>query len=325
ERQRETKRKAALFELVDTERSYTNDLRMVVELFLLPIQLLGNRKIVDVIFGDMVKITEMNGKMYIDMITRLGPLACKVDPERASRNRRKKKNAIRPSGVSHLSGPSRSVLQGSTLRSPTSPSVSASASTTMSRRLSNSNNGGDHQRTARRASVHSYSDPTMSLDNMSISQTASRNGDRASVVSNGDDLSIATSNSGGSGGDHGELRYLSTTAGGSASVAERHDSVRSLGSASEEDENDASKWTDDQVLDYFKNVCIGDVMSNYLKDFSEHYAQYSANHDKAIEYLKLVRESSSRLNLRSDATRDAHQKLLLTLERAEKDTRVRRL
>ncbi|KAJ2766190.1 hypothetical protein GGI18_006049, partial [Coemansia linderi] len=107
ERQRETKRKAALFELVDTERSYTNDLRMVVELFLLPIQLLGNRKIVDVIFGDMVKITEMNGKMYIDMITRLGPLACKVDPERANRNRRKKKNAIRPSGVSHLSGPSR--------------------------------------------------------------------------------------------------------------------------------------------------------------------------------------------------------------------------
>ncbi|KAJ2018320.1 hypothetical protein GGI14_002373 [Coemansia sp. S680] len=155
ERQRETKRKAALFELVDTERSYTNDLRMVVELFLLPIQLLGNRKIVDVIFGDMVKITEMNGKMYIDMITRLGPLACKVDPERASRNRRKKKNAIRPSGVSHLSGPSRSVLQGSTLRSPTSPSVSASASTTMSRRLSNSNNGGDHQRTARRASASS--------------------------------------------------------------------------------------------------------------------------------------------------------------------------
>ncbi|KAJ2880400.1 hypothetical protein H4R27_004741 [Coemansia aciculifera] len=327
ERQRETKRKAALFELVDTERSYTNDLRMVVELFLLPIQLLGNRKIVDVIFGDMVKITEMNGKMYIDMITRLGPLACKVDPERASRNRRKKKNAIRPSGVSHLSGPSRSVLQGSTLRSPTSPSVSISASTTMSRRLSNSNNGGDHQRTARRASVHSYSDPAMSLDNMSISQTASRNGDRASVVSNGDDLSIATSNSGGSGGDHGELRYLatSTAAGGSAFAAERHDSVRSLGSASEEDENDASKWTEDQVLDYFKNVCIGDVMSNYLKDFSEHYAQYSANHDKAIEYLKLVRESSSRLNLRSDATRDAHQKLLLTLERAEKDTRVRRL
>ncbi|KAJ1997708.1 hypothetical protein GGI04_005301, partial [Coemansia thaxteri] len=92
ERQREIKRKAALFELVDTERSYTNDLRMVVELFLLPIQLLGNRKIVDVIFGDMVKITEMNGKMYIDMITRLGPLACMVDPERASRNRRKKKN-----------------------------------------------------------------------------------------------------------------------------------------------------------------------------------------------------------------------------------------
>ncbi|KAJ2816464.1 hypothetical protein FBU31_006567, partial [Coemansia sp. 'formosensis'] len=329
ERQRETKRKAALFELVDTERSYTNDLRMVVELFLLPIQLLGNRKIVDVIFGDMVKITEMNGKMYIDMITRLGPLACKVDPERANRNRRKKKNAIRPSGVSHLSGPSRSVLQGSTLRSPTSPSVSISASTTMSRRLSNShnNNHDDYQRAARRASVHSYSDPAMSLDNMSISQTASRNGDRASVVSNGDDLSIATSNSGGSGGDPGELRYLASTtaAGGSSFAAERHDSVRSLGSASEEDENDASKWTEDQVLNYFKNVCIGDVMANYLKDFSEHYAQYSANHDKAIEYLKLVRESSSRLNLRSDATRDAHQKLLLTLERAEKDTRVRRL
>ncbi|KAJ2743991.1 hypothetical protein GGI20_003318 [Coemansia sp. BCRC 34301] len=325
ERQRETKRKAALFELVDTERSYTNDLRMVVELFLLPIQLLGNRKIVDVIFGDMVKITEMNGKMYIDMITRLGPLACKVDPERASRNRRKKKNAIRPSGVAHLSGPSRSVLQGSSLRSPTSPSVSASASTTMSRRLSNSN--ADQHRSSRRASVHSYSDAAMSLDNMSISQTASRNGDRASVVSNGDDLSIATSNSGVSGGDPGELRCLAsaTSAGGAALVAERHDSVRSLGSASEEDENDASKWTEDQVLDYFKNVCIGDVMSNYLKDFSEHYAQYSANHDKAIEYLKLVRESSSRLNLRSDATRDAHQKLLLTLERAEKDTRVRRL
>ncbi|KAJ2492470.1 hypothetical protein IWW37_001374 [Coemansia sp. RSA 2050] len=329
ERQRETKRKAALFELVDTERSYTNDLRMVVELFLLPIQLLGNRKIVDVIFGDMVKITEMNGKMYIDMITRLGPLACKVDPERANRNRRKKKNAIRPSGVSHLSGPSRSVLQGSTLRSPTSPSVSISASTTMSRRLSNSNNTshGDQQRSARRSSVHSYSDATMSLDNMSISQTASRNGDRASVVSNGDDLSIATSHSGGSGGDASELRYLATTTaiGGSTLPAERHDSMRSLGSASEEDENDASKWTEDQVLDYFKNVCIGDVMSNYLKDFSEHYAQYSANHDKAIEYLKLVRESSSRLNLRSDATRDAHQKLLQTLERAEKDTRVRRL
>ncbi|KAJ2580182.1 hypothetical protein GGH95_002730, partial [Coemansia sp. RSA 1836] len=325
ERQREIKRKAALFELVDTERSYTNDLRMVVELFLLPIQLLGNRKIVDVIFGDMVKITEMNGKMYIDMITRLGPLACKVDPERASRNRRKKKNAIRPSGVSHLSGPSRSVLQGSTIRSPTSPSVSASASTTMSRRLSNNNC--DQNRTCRRTSVHSYSDAAMSLENMSISQTASRNGDRASMVSNGDDLSIATSNSGGSGGDPGEARYLASAAlvGSAALAAERHDSVRSLGSASEEDENDASKWSEDQVLDYFKNVCIGDVMSDYLKDFSEHYAQYSANHDKAIEYLKLVRESSSRLNLRSDATRDAHQKLLQTLERAEKDTRVRRL
>ncbi|KAJ2794166.1 hypothetical protein H4R20_006314 [Coemansia guatemalensis] len=94
---------------------------------------------------------------------------------------------------------------------------------------------------------------------------------------------------------------------------------------SEEDENDASKWSENQVLDYFRNVCIGDVMASYLKDFSEHYAQYSANHDKAIEYLKLVRESSSRLNLRNDATRDAHQKLLQTLEQAEKDPRVRRL
>ncbi|KAJ2471129.1 hypothetical protein EV174_006002, partial [Coemansia sp. RSA 2320] len=337
ERQREIKRKAALFELVDTERSYTNDLRMVVELFLLPIQLLGNRKIVDVIFGDMVKITEMNGKMYIDMITRLGPLACMVDPERASRNRRKKKNvsaAARPSGTPmHLSGPSRSVLQGSSLRSPASPSVSASASTTMSRRLS-SHGDQQQQRSARRASVHSCSDITTSLESMSLSQAALySNEDRISMVSNGDDLSIATSNSGGSGPEPGELRYLATVAGAGsvaaaaavASFSERHGSVRSIESVTEEDESDASRWTEDQVMDYFKNVCIGDVMSNYLKDFSEHYAQYSANHDKALEYLKLVRESSSRLNLRSDATRDAHQKLLQTLERAEKDSRVRRL
>ncbi|KAJ2171587.1 hypothetical protein IW143_003203, partial [Coemansia sp. RSA 520] len=108
----------------------------------------------------------------------------------------------------------------------------------------------------------------------------------------------------------------------------RQNSVRSHASVPEEeefDEDNASKWTENQVLDYFKNVCIGDVMASYLKDFSEHYALYSANHDKAIEYLKLVRESSSRLNLRNDATRDAHQKLLLTLEQAEKDPRVRRL
>ncbi|KAI9506175.1 hypothetical protein GGI25_005705 [Coemansia spiralis] len=321
ERQREVKRKAALFELVDTERSFTNDLRMVVELFLLPIQLLGNRKIVDVIFGDMVKITEMNGKMYFDMVTRLGPLACFVDPERASRNRRKKKNiALKSSAPSHVSGHPRSVLHGSSIRTPTSPAsarASASATNTMARRLSNPGDKADSA--AHRLSVHSANDSTSALDSSPLSRAGSHNDD---CPPNGDEMSIAaSSNSGGSSG----YRYLSSVATDTASAKGRHDSVRSLGSMSEEDEDDATKWKEDQVLRYFKNVCIGDVMANYLKDFSELYALYSANHDKAIEYLKLVRESSSRLNLRSDVTRDAHQKLLQTLENAEKDNRVRRL
>ncbi|KAJ2291913.1 hypothetical protein IWW55_005896, partial [Coemansia sp. RSA 2706] len=312
ERQRESKRKAALFELVDTERTYTDDLRMVVELFLLPIQLLGNRKIVDVIFGDMVKITEMNGKMYFDMITRLGPLACLVDPKRAGRNRRKKKNALRSAASPHVGNP-RSVLQGSSIRSPATPaSVSTSASNTMSRRLSNP---GEPPYPSPRASIYSYD---AAQDSVSLKRAASRNEDRL----NSDDMSIRTSNSGGSNVDSVGTRGLFSA------PAERQSSVRSRESVPEEeeyDEDDASKWTENQVLDYFKNVCIGDVMASYLKDFSEHYALYSANHDKAIEYLKLVRESSSRLNLRNDATRDAHQKLLLTLEQAEKDPRVRRL
>ncbi|KAJ2601820.1 hypothetical protein H4R99_002874 [Coemansia sp. RSA 1722] len=334
ERQRELKRKAALFELVDTERSFTKDLRMVVELFLLPIQLLGNRKIVEVIFGDLVKITEMNGLMYKDMVTRLGPLACLVDPERASRNRKKKKTFIKPSAssASHAARQPRSVLQSSSLRSPTTPtSVSVSASTTMSRRLSGSSNH-NNSGSVRRSSVHSYNEVVAGVDSMSLNRSGSRHDDRASIASNGDEYSVATSNSG-SGAENGGLRYVTVTDSASASVvaagAARNGSVRSLGSSSavavEFDEDDASKWTEDQVLDYFKNVCIGDVMANYLKDFSEHYARYSANHDKAVEYLKLVRESSARLNLRSDATRDAHQKLLQTLERAEKDNRVRRL
>ncbi|KAJ2451462.1 hypothetical protein EV183_003596 [Coemansia sp. RSA 2336] len=314
ERQREGKRKAALFELIDTERTYTDDLRMVVELFLLPIQLLGNRKIVDVIFGEMVKITEMNGKMYFDMITRLGPLACLVDPKRAGRNRRKKKHALKTAASPHV-GHSRSVLQGSSIRSPAmpgTPSVSVSASNTMSRRLSSS---GDPPYPSPRASIYSYD---TAPESTALNRVGSRNEDRV----NSDDMSIRTSNSGGSNADTIGVRGLFT------SSAERQDSVRSRDSVPEEDEydeDDASKWTEDQVLDYFKNVCIGDVMASYLKDFSEHYALYSANHDKAIEYLKLVRESSSRLNLRNDATRDAHQKLLLTLEQAEKDNRVRRL
>ncbi|KAJ2501200.1 hypothetical protein GGH96_002121 [Coemansia sp. RSA 1972] len=312
ERQREGKRKAALFELVDTERTYTDDLRMVVELFLLPIQLLGNRKIVDVVFGDMVKITEMNGKMYFDMITRLGPLACLVDPKRAGRNRRKKKNALKAAASPHI-GHSRSVLQGSSIRSPATPAiVSASASNTMSRRISSP---GDPPHSSPRASVYSYD---IAHDSASLNRAGSRQEDRLT----GDDMSVHTSNSGGSNVDTIGLRGLFSA------TTERHNSVRSQASVPEEeefDEDNASKWTENQVLDYFKNVCIGDVMASYLKDFSEHYALYSANHDKAIEYLKLVRESSSRLNLRNDATRDAHQKLLLTLEQAEKDPRVRRL
>ncbi|KAJ2722203.1 hypothetical protein GGI07_003480 [Coemansia sp. Benny D115] len=324
DRQRESKRKAALFELVDTERSFTKDLRMVVELFLLPIQHLGNRKIVEVIFGDMVKITEMNGMMYRDMVERLGPLASLVDPERASRALRKKKTPLRLSNSSHGASAARSVLQSSTLRSPTTPvSVSAAASSTMSRRLSNP---GDRQGAARRSSMHSYIDNGSIAESTALSRSDSRHDDGASVVSNGaDNFSIATTGSGGSGNENGVgLRYVSA-AGSISAGAMRHGSTRSLNAASEFDENDASKWTDDQVLEYFRNVCIGDVVSNYLKDFSEHYARYSANHDKAVEYLKLVRESSSRLNLRSDATRDAHQRLLQTLEKAEKDTRVRRL
>ncbi|KAJ1814647.1 hypothetical protein LPJ75_002679 [Coemansia sp. RSA 2598] len=325
ERQRELKRKAALFELVDTERSFTKDLRMVVELFLLPIQLLGNRKIVEVIFGDLVKITEMNGLMYKDMVTRLGPLACLVDPERANRNRKKKKAPLKltSSTSSHAARQPRSVLQSSSLRSPTTPtSVSVSASTTMSRRLSGSSN---HNGTTRRSSVHSYNEAVAGVDSMSLNRSGSRHDDRASIASNGDEYSIATSNSG-SGAENGGLRYVTVVDPASSAVAARSGSVRSQDSSAVEfDEDDASKWTEDQVLDYFKNVCIGDVMANYLKDFSEHYARYSANHDKAVEYLKLVRESSARLNLRSDATRDAHQKLLQTLERAEKDQRLRRL
>ncbi|KAJ2796881.1 hypothetical protein H4R20_005385, partial [Coemansia guatemalensis] len=199
ERQRESKRKAALFELVDTERTYTDDLRMVVELFLLPIQLLGNRKIVDVIFGDMVKITEMNGKMYLDMITRLGPLACLVDPKRASRNRRKKKNALKPTVSSHISSHPRSVLQGSSIRSPTTPVlVSASASSTMSRRLSNPN---EPSYSSPRASVHSSGEPGSVHDAASLNRVGSRNEDHRSMLSNGDDMSIRTSASGGSSGD----------------------------------------------------------------------------------------------------------------------------
>ncbi|KAJ1647881.1 hypothetical protein J3B02_001298 [Coemansia erecta] len=334
ERQREIKRKAALFELIDTERSFTKDLRMVVELFLLPIQLLGNRKIVEVIFGDLVKITEMNGMMYKDMVTRLGPLACLVDPERANRNRKKKKAPIKlSSSSSHATRQPRSVLQSSSLRSPTTPtSVSISASTTMSRRLSGSSN---YNSATRRSSTHSYNEASTSasaaaaaagIENMSLNRSGSRHDDRASIASNGDEYSVATSNSG-SGAENGGLRYVTVADAASSAVAARNGSVRSLDSSAavEFDEDDASRWTEDQVLDYFKNVCIGDVMANYLKDFSEHYARYSANHDKAVEYLKLVRESSARLNLRSDATRDAHQKLLQTLERAEKDDRVRRL
>ncbi|KAJ2134407.1 hypothetical protein IW136_004664, partial [Coemansia sp. RSA 678] len=179
ERQREGKRKAALFELVDTERTYTDDLRMVVELFLLPIQLLGNRKIVDVVFGDMVKITEMNGKMYFDMITRLGPLACLVDPKRAGRNRRKKKNALKAAASPHI-GHSRSVLQGSSIRSPATPAiVSASASNTMSRRISNP---GDPPHSSPRASVYSYD---IAHDSASLNRTGSRQEDRLT----GDDMS----------------------------------------------------------------------------------------------------------------------------------------
>ncbi|KAJ2549200.1 hypothetical protein EV175_004537 [Coemansia sp. RSA 1933] len=315
ERQREIKRKAALFELVDTERSFTNDLRMVVELFLLPIQLLGNRKIVDVIFGDMVKITEMNGKMYFDMITRLGPLACFVDPERASRNRRKKKHAAGPRSAGHP----RSVLHGSSIMVPSSPRsahASAAATNSMARRLSASDDRNDP---THRSSMYSVADAGSARE--SVMQ-----GSTGEWPANGDEMSIAASSiSGGSATTTSGFRYLSSVAADAAPATERHDSTRSLGSMSGEDEDDAKKWSEDQVLDYFKNVCIGDVMSNYLKDFSELYALYSANHDKAVEYLKLVRESSSRLNLRSDATRDAHQKLLQTLENAEKDNRVRRL
>ncbi|KAJ1843370.1 hypothetical protein LPJ73_005512, partial [Coemansia sp. RSA 2703] len=323
ERQRETKRKAALFELIHTEQGFTKDLRMVVELFLLPIQLLGNRKIVEVIFGDLVKITEMNGMMYTDMVNRLGPLACLVDPERASRNRRKKKAAIKLSTSSHIPGQPRSVLQSSSIRSPTTPtSVSVSASNTMSRRLSGSS---DRRGAAsRRQSVNSYGEATTASENKSLNRSGSHNDDRASLLSNGDDNSVITSNSGGSSGENGGLRYLGAVDTHSSNMG-GHESLRSLEGTDEYDEDDATKWSEAQVLDYFKNVCIGDVISNYLKDFSEHYARYSANHDKAVEYLKLVRESSSRLNLRSDATKDAHQRLLQTLERAEKDPRVRRL
>ncbi|KAI8320366.1 hypothetical protein GQ54DRAFT_312740 [Martensiomyces pterosporus] len=325
EKEREIKRKAALFELVDTERTYTNDLRLVVELFLFPVQYLGNRKIVDVIFGDLVKVTEMNSKMYLDMVARLGPLAVFVDPEKANRKKKKRSNVVRSSNSSYTSGHPRSVLHGSSLRSPASP-VAATNSVSISRRLSSAGTS-ERRYSSQRNSAQSYNETVEAMDNLSLNKQGSRHDDRASVVSNGDDQSVATSHSGGSSGEAGGHRYLTTTPGGakSAGVGERHGSVRSMESMSEEDENDATKWTEDQVLGYFRNVGIGDIMSNYLKDFSEHYAQYSANHEKAVEYLKLVRESSSRLNLRNGATKEAHQKLLQTLERAEKDPRVRRL
>lgn len=288
-RKEEIKRKAALFEILTTERSYTNDLRIMVELFLLPIQLLGNRKIVEVIFSDLIKITEMNSMMYTDLIKRMGPLAALADPEHANRIRKKKKSkAMRGGGGgSRFSsmGPARSALHGSSLKSLASP-------TTLS----------DH----RRNSMASATERTA---------LAAGNG--------GDNTSIATSNSGSTGGDGG-YRYLSHAP--STGVAERHDSVRSsMGSISDDDEDDATKWTEDQVLDYFKNVCIGDVLANYLKDFPDYYGNYSANQEKAVEYLSLVRETSTKLNLRSDATRDAHQRLLQTLEKSEKDPRMRRL
>ncbi|KAJ2760520.1 hypothetical protein IWQ57_006285, partial [Coemansia nantahalensis] len=248
----------------------------------------------------MVKITEMNGKMYRDMITRLGPLACLVDEKSASRSRRKKRNAQRSAASPHPSAGARFPLQGSTLRSPASPIVApGSASATVSRRFSGS---ADPHASSPRASVYSYGEAAGAVDASPLARAGSRHDDA---------MSIRTVASTGSGGD--------------VRGAQRQFSQRSVGNALDWDEDNAAKWTEDQRLDYFKNVCIGDVMASYLKDFSEHYALYSANHDKAIEYLKLVRESSSRLNLRNDATRDAHQKLLQTLEQAEKDPRVRRL
>ncbi|KAJ1892894.1 hypothetical protein LPJ66_006078, partial [Kickxella alabastrina] len=271
ERRREVNRKAALFELIETERSFTKDLRMIVELFLLPIQLLGNRKIVEVIFGDMVKITEMNGMMYSDMVMRLGPLACLVDPERASRNRRKRKPPLKQSGSTNASAHTRSVLQSGSMRSSITPaSVSASASTTMSRRLSNPS---DRQSLTRHSSVNSHSDAVSVAGGSSLSRSGSQNDGRSSMVSNGDDHSIVTSDVGGESGENSEPRGLSAIGLDSATAGERHDSIRSINGAAEDDEDDATKWTDKQILEYFKNVCIGDVMATYLKDFSEHYAR----------------------------------------------------
>ncbi|KAJ1893121.1 hypothetical protein LPJ66_005943, partial [Kickxella alabastrina] len=271
ERRREVNRKAALFELIETERSFTKDLRMIVELFLLPIQLLGNRKIVEVIFGDMVKITEMNGMMYSDMVMRLGPLACLVDPERASRNRRKRKPLLKQSGSTSASAHTRSVLQSGSMRSSITPaSVSASASTTMSRRLSNPI---DRQSLTRHSSVNSHSDAVSVAGGSSLSRSGSQNDGRSSMVSNGDDHSIVTSDVGGESGENSEPRGLSAIGLDSATAGERHDSIRSINGAAEDDEEDATKWTDKQILEYFKNVCIGDVMATYLKDFSEHYAR----------------------------------------------------
>ncbi|KAJ1938163.1 hypothetical protein FBU59_004529, partial [Linderina macrospora] len=287
-RSEDTKRKEALFELVRTERKYTSDLRLIVELFLLPIQYLGNRRVVDVIFGDLVKIAEMNNKMYLEMEQRLGPMYVFVNPDKAQKN--KKRGAVRSSQSSHATSTHRSALHGSSLKSPTSP-MAVSSSVSNSRRLSMSGSAKDS------SSVYSAEGVNDSIGSMGLRRHGSKNDDAASAFSAG--------SSGSSGDSQGNgHRYVVT--GGSTSTSARrrlnsngstmsgpgstyvgHGSVRSMNTVEEDPANDASKWSEDQVLEHVKNTCIGDIMAAFLKDFSEMYAVYSANHEKAIEYLKL--------------------------------------
>ncbi|KAJ2724133.1 Intersectin 1 (SH3 domain protein) [Coemansia sp. Benny D115] len=82
---RRERRFSALCELVETEKNLIRDMQMVIELFLLPVQLLGNAKIADTMFGDLVKITTLNRAMYADIADKMGPLIGLVDPERMQR------------------------------------------------------------------------------------------------------------------------------------------------------------------------------------------------------------------------------------------------
>ncbi|KAJ1966035.1 hypothetical protein GGI12_000353 [Dipsacomyces acuminosporus] len=76
------KHKAALFELIETEKRYISDLRLAESLFSYRIQCLGSRDVVDKIFGDMPRIAQVNTRMYLDLLRCLGPLSALIETER---------------------------------------------------------------------------------------------------------------------------------------------------------------------------------------------------------------------------------------------------